>query len=466
MLFKIPSLAHRFERNGVIALYNSLKLRPIFMDKATALSVENFFGSAREDTEFLQTHESVIAHLPELLAQLQTEKILLPATATEKEIIAWHSQQHTGYPYVSIMYLILTERCNLGCHYCFIINQFQHNRRLVDMTHSIAEKALVTFGRLIKEKPEYFNEEKTIIFYGGEPILNLQVLTFALNRIRELKRKKILPASIAVSLNSNGTLITREAARLLKRHGVALAISIDGDQWAQDACRCYRGGKSSYQDTLNALKLCQAEGVDMGLSCTLNLTSLDHFDRTLQMILNEFQVKSLGFNLVLSSEQYPVSPADDLRATVKMIEAFKLFRQLGIHEDRMLRKVDAFIKGEIYPFDCGATGGGQIVVAPDGRIGICHGYLGDGKYFVDHVDNPNFSPQISPAFTEWGRRSPLNMPQCYHCPALGICGGGCPMYADQLKGSIWELDERFCIHAKTVLEWLIWDLYDQELKGR
>jgi len=53
------------------------------------------------------------------------------------------------------------------------------------------------------------------------------------------------------------------------------------------------------------------------------------------------------------------------------------------------------------------------------------------------------------------------MPECHSCEALGVCGGGCPMYAEDLGGSIWSLDKRFCIHAKMTLEWMIWDLYDK-----
>ncbi|QQS61240.1 MAG: SPASM domain-containing protein [Candidatus Moraniibacteriota bacterium] len=64
----------------------------------------------------------------------------------------------------------------------------------------------------------------------------------------------------------------------------------------------------------------------------------------------------------------------------------------------------------------------------------------------------------------WSRRSSLFMGQCQECVALGICGGGCPLQADIEKGSIWELDDRFCVHSKRTLEWLIWDLYEKMVK--
>lgn len=126
-----------------------------------------------------------------------------------------------------------------------------------------------------------------------------------------------------------------------------------------------------------------------------------------------------------------------------------------------MRKVDSFVKSEIYAFDCGAAGGGQIVIAPDGQVGICHGYLGSRKHFATTVDDETFDPRNDPVFIEWSRRSPLNMDACRECPALGICGGGCPLNADFEEGSIWGLDKRFCVHCKTTLEWLIWDLYKQ-----
>ena len=53
------------------------------------------------------------------------------------------------------------------------------------------------------------------------------------------------------------------------------------------------------------------------------------------------------------------------------------------------------------------------------------------------------------------------MPQCQDCMALGVCGGGCALNAKANGKSIWDLDERFCIHAKATLEFLFWDLFDQ-----
>ncbi len=77
------------------------------------------------------------------------------------------------------------------------------------------------------------------------------------------------------------------------------------------------------------------------------------------------------------------------------------------------------------------------------------------------VDDDQFDPRLDPVFLEWSRRSPLAMAACQDCVALGICGGGCPLNADNEEGSIWGLDKRFCVHCKMTLEWLVWDLYEK-----
>ena len=72
-----------------------------------------------------------------------------------------------------------------------------------------------------------------------------------------------------------------------------------------------------------------------------------------------------------------------------------------------------------------------------------------------------------PTFIEWSKLTPLNNEECYSCPALGICGGGCPINAMNLKpgNTIHSIDERFCVHSKKTLEFFIKDLYGFIKKG-
>lgn len=151
------------------------------------------------------------------------------------------------------------------------------------------------------------------------------------------------------------------------------------------------------------------------------------------------------------------------RVAEAMIECYKIARRVGLYEGRMMRKIKAFVGQYFYDRDCSAVGR-QIVVGPKGEIGTCAAFYKSGEYFVRPGEElKGFDPYGHPYWQEWSRRMPLNFPECLKCPALGICGGGCPYNAWVRHGSIWEIDDFFCPHALKTLEWLVWDLYDQSL---
>jgi len=84
------------------------------------------------------------------------------------------------------------------------------------------------------------------------------------------------------------------------------------------------------------------------------------------------------------------------------------------------------------------------------------------NYFFSEASS-NLDFHSDPTVNEWNNRTPLNMPQCKNCAAIGICGGGCAYGAQLRNGSIWSVDDRFCNHSLSILEWVIWDIYKQSM---
>lgn len=459
--YRWTTFTHVFEKTSVCALYNSLRLKPIFVEPDIVEVIKSFGNGATlsDITTNISFEQSI--KLKQLLPALDDAKVLVDDKVTDNDIIQFFRDHYTGHPYVSIVYFILTDACNFGCKYCFVESRIPQEYQFSIMNKETINRGLDFFCRLIKLNPEFFEEEKTIVIYGGEPLINNDALVFLLEDIQDRKQNGRLPQKTEITMVTNATLVTPKTARLLAEHKVSVAVSIDGNEATTNSARQYKDGKPVFADVIHGFDILQKANVNVGISCTLSQRSIDDFDSTLEIILESLKVDSLGFNIVLSSNNYKVSEDYDKKAARAIIKAFKTFRKRNIFEDRIMRKVNSFVKNELYAFDCGATGGGQIVIAPDGHVGICHGYLGNRKYFVTTINDSTFDPQNNSVFMEWSRRSPLNMDICQKCPALGICGGGCPLNADFEEGSIWKLDKRFCVHCKTTLEWLIWDLYKQ-----
>lgn len=459
--YRWSKFTHVLERQNVSALYNSLKIKPLFVESSIVPTIQKF-GSGKTvnqvtDTLTLEAQERLL----ELMPHLEESKILVTTEKSDGEILKWFQENYTGNPYISIAYFILTDSCNFGCKYCFIENRISQGYRFTHMTKETAEKGMDMFCRLISLAPEFFEEPKTIVLYGGEPLLNVNTVRDIVETVQERIKDGRLPERTVINLVTNGSLVTPEIAQMLKNYNVSVGVSLDGDRRVTDSCRQYQNGQPVYDDVIKGLNTLKQEGVNAGISCTLSPQCLENFEQTVDLIVNELELKSLAFNIALNVPGYKTEEDYSERATESIIKAFQIFREKGICEDRIMRKVDSFTNQEVYPFDCGCAGGNQIAIAPNGDVGICHGYLSNRKYFVTDVNDTQFDPSTNEVFQEWSKRSPLNMKECEDCIALGICGGGCPLNADYESGSIWGLDSRFCVHAKKTLEWLIWDLFEQ-----
>ncbi|GAB6098952.1 radical SAM protein [Halanaerocella petrolearia] len=453
--------SHEIIKKNVHAFFHSLRMQPVFVSKEIANHINklkninnvNKLLSSIEDSKTEKQVSSVIDSLIE-------NKVLTTSCKTDDQVIN-HFRNSLGEPYIEIAYFILTDDCNFDCSYCFIENNIDtKNYNKNYMSKETALKALDFFCKQIKQNPKKFNDEKTIIFYGGEPLLNTDTLSALLEKIKKYKQINKLPKNLDLSIVTNGSLLDSKTIKLLDENDVSIGISIDGDESATNSCRCYSNSEPVYYDIIKGINNCKNEGVNFSLSVTLTENSVENPDSTLET-LYKLNPQSVGFNMLMTDDNFQVKDDYNEKASNFMIKAFKKFREDSIYEDRIMRKAKAFAKSKVYPFDCGATGGSQIVVAPDGEVGICHGFLPNRKHFTTNVNDDNFNPKENKVYKEWAERSPLNMEECQDCLALGICGGGCPFNSYQNGESIWDLDERFCIHAKKTLKFLIWDLYNK-----
>lgn len=425
--------------DDVVALYHSLNLKTVFMSKS-----------------FLQEP----AMLSTCSDKLQATGMVIQDRKDDEDLLAKTVGSLMSTPSVpSVMYLLLTDACNLACEYCFVENQIPNNQRRIHMKEKIAKKAIDFFVSSFSRYPEHFDKKKTIIFYGGEPLMNKDVFIETVRYIAKLKKKGILPSSLSMSLLSNGLYFTPELIDFVHEHEINVSISVDGDEVATNLHRRNLAGEPVFDRIMNTVKLLQDAKISFGVSCTINEETLKDKEKTIDFLVNSLKIKSLGFNILARGHSIKLEKDYESRAANFILESYEVFRQKGIYEDRIMRKVNSFTNQRIHPYDCAAAGGRQIVIAPDGHVGICQGYIGSRKHFVGTVFDKDLIVEKTPTYKTWKGRSPLLMSQCQSCIALGICGGGCPCDAEISKGSLWELDERFCVHAKMTTEWLIRDLW-------
>lgn len=463
-MVSMSRFAFSYDLGQAIALYHSLRMKPVYLSKDAFKSLQAWLASSLCNTAD-NAPDNIKAEISELI-----KFKILTQTVDEDDNVLQYVKAKIPVPAVNVCYMIMSEQCNLACKYCFLGNN-DHEKRseflLENMSVETADKAIDFFIRQIKESGLDFEENKPVlIFYGGEPLVNYAVLEHVALRINALRNTEKCVKNLEMSMVSNGLLLDEVRIKQLHEMGVAIAISIDGFNEKANCMRVDVGGHPVYSRILKTLDLCKSMNVPVSLSVTLSEETIKNTTDILELI-DTYGIKGFGFNIMMSSDTFVLPQSYNEAAAQFIIDEFIELRKRGIYEDRMMRKLKSFSKAQVYFSDCAATAGGQIVIAPNGQVGVCHGCLHDKKYFVANIDDDSFVASKDSSFIEWSQLTPVNRNECMDCPALGICGGGCPINAMNLKpeNTIHSVDERFCVHAKKTLEFFITDLYRIIMKG-
>jgi len=106
-----------------------------------------------------------------------------------------------------------TQKCNLGCPYCYVANR--------DTPMSI-ETFNESLPKIIELMERSDTKELNVSFFGGEPMLNWDLIVHATNILKKL------PITKNIVIISNMTMIDEEKLDWIKKSGVGVSWSFDG----------------------------------------------------------------------------------------------------------------------------------------------------------------------------------------------------------------------------------------------
>lgn len=356
------------------------------------------------------------------------------------------------------MYLVVTQNCNFGCKYCAVVENFDSPARLTEkMNREVGRQSVDFFENHLKRLQP---EDARVTFYGGEPMLNQDLLFDIVPRIKDIhypKQKK----PVEIVMITNGYLYNPKLTHLFKEHGVGVCVSLDGTRRHQDITRLTRTSqKTTFERVIGNFHRYHDAGISMGISTALgrhnafDLQEICEFYCELGAPFVEFQIP---YQVANESNALWVSAADIAR---NLMDAYSYLRSRGITEGTTFRRIRDFSSGLIHRRDCGASAS-QLVVAPDGSIGPCHSLVGTRTFFSGNVNDPACDPTRMDNFLEWAGRYPLNMPICEECCYITLCGGGCIYNSYVSNGTIWGKDPQVCAYMKEMTDWILRNLWDE-----
>ena len=194
--------------------------------------------------------------------------------------------------------LQVTQSCNLRCDYCFYSDMYETRPHAIKkMSFETAKKAI---DYVLNHSVDEVN--LNIGFYGGEPLLEMDLIDKCILYTREKSGAK----NLSFTITTNGTLLTPEIYEQLAENDFAIMVSLDGPKPVHDSARRYPNGRGSFdnimenivniqdrypeaKDRIKFLAVAHPESND---SCAEKLYTLDD-------VLPEY-----GFNLSFVTEMY------------------------------------------------------------------------------------------------------------------------------------------------------------------
>ncbi|MFH1124889.1 MAG: 12,18-didecarboxysiroheme deacetylase [Pseudomonadota bacterium] len=351
---------------------------------------------------------------------------LLQFSSDKKPVVVWN----------------VTRSCNLRCMHCYA--------HAVEQSHDRELSKKEAFG-MLDDLAEF--GVPVVLFSGGEPLVRKDLLELASYAVGKGMRAVI---------STNGTLITREKARDLKKVGLSyIGVSLDGIGEVNDR---FRGKKGAFRDAMAGIRNCQEVGLKVGLRFTISRLNSEEVPGIFDL-LEELNIpRACFYHLVYAGRGTELVEQDLAHVETRRVVDLIIDRTREIHERGIPKEVltvDNHADGaylylrmakeksgragdvlELLKMNEGNNSGRGIgCISWDGSV---HADQFWRHYSFGNVRERPFSKiwtdLSDPLMAKLKDKKRYVKGRCAACRWLDICGGNFRVRAEAVTGDIWAPD--------------------------
>lgn len=336
------------------------------------------------------------------------------------------------------LWLNISHDCNLRCIYCYGNGgDYSKKRELMDITRA-------------KEIIDYWNDRRnknvkeiSVVFFGGEPLMNRKVMLFAVQYINSLVDDGI---KIKYALTTNGTIMDQELVKFFKDNRFTVTISIDGGKQIQDRNRPYSFGQGSFDNVKENIALLSKNSLSINGRMTLTKENGGMLVSAVKELW-ELGINSVACEMVASEEANLRLSEEDINNLSSAVE------ELGrMTYDNIINKRNLLV-GNIMKYAkimhnhmknrCLYYSGRVFMVDPNGDVVRCHRMAGDSNFITGNV--------IMGTGSDSRGEEDFHMVGCEDCWARNICVP-CPQVNYLYNNQVDIPHKNSCLYMKMVIE--------------
>lgn len=361
------------------------------------------------------------------LKQLEQDEVLYSPDIFSSIIPEVNNRQ----PVVKALCLHIAHDCNLKCKYCFAEEGEYHGKRSL-MSVEVGKKAI---DFLIANSGKRKNLE--IDFFGGEPLMNFDVVKQVVEYGRSLEEKH--NKKFRFTMTTNGILLNDEISSYINEHMHNAVLSLDGRKEINDKMRVRAGGQGSYDNIVpKFVKLAEDRNqMDYYVRGTFTRNNLDFAKDVLHLA-------DLGFKQI-SVEPVVTDEAEDY--AIRREDLPIIFEEYEKLAKEMLKRQEQGKWFNFFHFMIDLTGGPcahkrlvgcgsgteYLAVTPEGDLYPCHQFVGQEQFKMGTVFDGVLRKDIRHEFESINVYS---KPDCKSCWAKFYCSGGCAASSNNMYNNL------------------------------
>ena len=426
MIHVVDDLAY-----DIIGLYEKNSKGDIITAMVEKYSCPEHMAKITDNQEdFTENIEALVNQIQEVIGDIE-ELIKDGALFTKdlyEEYIRDFKQRSTV---VKALCLHIAHDCNLACKYCFAEEgEYKGHREL--MSYEVGKQAI---DFLIANSGKRRNLE--IDFFGGEPLMNFQVVKdlVAYGRsLEEANNKKF-----RFTLTTNGVLLNDDVMEFANKEMSNVVLSIDGRKEVNDRMRPSRNGKGSYDLIVPRYqKLAESRNqTNYYVRGTFTHNNLDFSEDVKHLADLGFKQISVEPVVALPEDAYSITEED----IPKLFEEYDKLAQLILEYKKEGKDFNFFhFMIDLSGGPCVAkrlsgcgSGTEYLAVTPWGDLYPCHQFVGEAEFLMGNVYEGVKTPELR---DEFKLCNVYSKEKCKNCFAKFYCSGGCSANSFKFHGDI------------------------------
>ena len=414
----------KFNPQGDHVLYNAGTGSMVLINESSVETVKSVITPTKKDQP--TDPQNVIQ------TELSYGKFLIPNESDEVKQLGIDIKKYLTNTNKSLNVIIAPSmECNFGCVYCYESTEMKAS------TYRMSQETQDQIVSFVEEKlpliPKLFIE-----WYGGEPLIGIDIIESLSKRFMNLAKKYNTPYSSRIV--TNASLLTEEKMQKLIDYKVTqMIVTLDGVKEIHDTRRILKGGQGTFNRIMKSIELAADHiNITVRINVDTDTKRVDDlmayikeqpFAKKITLYLADLHLKeedtkstantgcgsacSTGSKTSLESLCLGGKPKECAEALTVLDTAAKTYSLKNSLELSSLSP-----KGK----SCTATDVNGIIIGPHGEQYMCPRDIGDETLVIGHIKD-FFSENKT--YSKSYENDPTEHPVCKTCDVLPLCLGGC-----------------------------------------